>query len=103
MALSGEIIDTIQMALASFLEDFANGMTLGDRKHCCVAAARVAQLGMSVFEIFDSGSEAMCLTADDRAACHAAAVVVRDYMEKNLETWYENSKTVAERAKLLIN
>ncbi len=101
--LSESIKSTVLDTAATFLQDFADAIAVGDRTRAAVAAARVSQLGLSMFEFFGAGSDSISLTVEDRVSCHEAGVVVRNLMEKNLEAWYQRSKTVAEKAKLTIN
>ncbi len=102
-ALSATIRNDIQATLTTFLGDFGVAMATGDRITAAVSAARVAQLGLSIFETFGSGCEAICLSDNDRLACQAAAQVVRDVMEKRLDEWYEAAKTDQEKALLAMN
>ncbi len=101
--LSATISKDIQDTLVTFLQDFGSAMATGSRQAAAVSAARVAQLGLSVFETFGSGCEAICLNDEDRLACQAAAQVVRDVMEKRLDEWYNAAKSDKEKAYLSIN
>ncbi len=103
LAMSDAILATVHDSMASFLEDFSNHMATGDRMGAAVAAAKVAQMGLSTFELFDSGSGSMCITEADLRLCHEAAVVVRNYMESNLEAWYQTSKTDEEKRRMALN
>ncbi len=102
-AMSDTILATVHDSMAAFLEDFSNHMAVGDRMGAAVAAAKVAQMGLSTFELFDSGSGSLCITDEETARCHEAAIVVRNYMEANLEAWYAESRTDDEKRRLSLN
>lgn len=102
-SISDSITSTVLDTLTTFLQDFTKALAVGDMRKAAVAAARVSQLGLSVFEFFGSGGEALCDCLEDKVACHEAAIVVRNMMEKHLDAWYQDSKSVAEKANLKIN
>lgn len=101
--LTDSIKSVILDTATTFLQEFSEAIQVGDRARAAVAAAQVSQLGLSVFEFFGAGAQSISLTTQDRVACHEAAIVVRNLMEKNLEAWYEKSRDLAETAKLTIN
>ncbi len=98
-SIKSVVLDTV----TTFLQDFSDAIAVGDRARAAVAAARVSQMGLSMFEFFGSGADAISLTHEDRIACHEAAIVVRNLMEKNLDKWYADSRTAADKAKLHFN
>ena len=96
-SLSREIRSTIEASLTTFLNEFSGHMAVGNRPKAAVSAAQVAQMGLFIFEVFSSGAEAICASDADAEACNAAATVVRDVMERNLERWYNDSLTDVEK------
>lgn len=101
--LSEKIQASIMGTITALLKDFGVAMASGDRRMACITSARLSQFGCSVFEIFGSGSEALCMTHQDKDACRQAAVVMRELMERNLESWYVDSLPEQEESRLRMN
>ncbi len=97
------IVESVKAAFETFLDDFTKTVMVGDRVGAAIASSQISQLGLSIFEFFGAGSESLCTTTVERTQCHEAAIVVRNLMDRNLETWDALSRKAMSEANQDLN
>ncbi len=101
--LSRYINDTIIGLTTDLLTKFAAAIRSGDRVAASLESARVSALGLSLFEFFASGVDALIVGKAEQDACKVAANGIRDLMEKHLEDWYKKSGDAIRVARAGVN
>ena len=90
LTVSDDITKTFGAAFEAFLGEFKDAVTVGDRHGAALAASKLSQLCLTGFELFKAGCDAITEGEGEKVACHEAAIVVRNMMEKHLERWYRH-------------
>lgn len=83
--VSAELISRYSSATECFFQEFMDAVLLGDRIGAALASARIAQVGLSMFELFKAGADNLVLSTEENVKCHEAAIVVRNVLDKHLD------------------
>ncbi len=85
--LSQLIYDRFYTINKAFLLEFRNAALCGDRLATAAASAKLAQVGLSMFEFFGAGAEGLTENNVEGFETHEAAILVRDVLEQSLAAW----------------